>query len=369
MDIDLIKFKDSNYKLKKINYICECGYETNHRDKINRHINRKTPCVAGTDMSKINIDDLCIKGDWNIINSMTPDEKKNRIRHFRLQRDLTNRCLDNENIIEFARNRIHCMKSNSKQRGHEFNEFWNIENVVEYLNSNRVYKVDTSIGQFEFPLKLSNGHYNSASFDRICDNFGYNIDNIELRPFFLNTPRKLTTEQIRQVPLLRENPQSTEILQQYVSKYKKYFTRMARAIKYRCDEKKERNVTFDFNSVENCADVILNKYIRQGGRCAYSYIPIYPSENNPSTLSIERIDPTKSYNDDNMILIVVGLNSSIGGQFRSKYISEEYRQKCINAATFNQEYWDKSTLLTTEIKDKIKEVIEHDKQLIINLFK
>ena len=43
---------------------------------------------------------------------------------------------------------------------------------------------------------MKSGYHNTASFDRIDDSLAYTEDNIEIRPHFLNTPFKLTTQNI-----------------------------------------------------------------------------------------------------------------------------------------------------------------------------
>jgi hypothetical protein len=89
-----------------------------------------------------------------------------------------------------------------------------------------------------------------------------------------------------------------------------------------------------------------NKYIEQGGRCAYSKIPIYPIQKHKYMMSAERKNPLLGYIEDNIILVVIGLNCPLSGQFLNEDISEEQRELALTSVLFNQEYWDISTLLT-----------------------
>jgi hypothetical protein len=43
-------------------YRCLCGYESDHKNHIKKHLNRLIPCMKDKEMSKINIDNLVIQG-------------------------------------------------------------------------------------------------------------------------------------------------------------------------------------------------------------------------------------------------------------------------------------------------------------------
>ena len=140
---------------------------------------------------------------------------------------------------------------------------------------------------------------------------------------------------------------------------------MANSAKRNCLKSKENHKTFDFKTVKEGAIFLIKKYIEQGGRCAYTNIPIYPEVNNCYKISPERVNPTKGYSEDNIILIVVGLNGRLSGQYLNKNISEEQKQLALEAGKFNQEYWDTCTKMTIEIKKHCNEAREYGKQILL----
>jgi hypothetical protein len=112
---------------------------------------------------------------------------------------------------------------------------------------------------------------------------------------------------------------------------------------------------------------LIQQYIEQGGRCYYSNIPINLLHNDIFTTSIERKDPTKSYSRDNIVLIVVGLNYGIKGQFLNPHLSDEEQHNALNAAIFNQKYWDEYTLVNLDT-EKMKNAINHDRNYMRTKF-
>lgn len=60
---------------------CECGYTTDQGANIKTHLKRKNSCVPGKDMSKIDVNDLCIerKREPKVnLSNLTEEEKHQR---------------------------------------------------------------------------------------------------------------------------------------------------------------------------------------------------------------------------------------------------------------------------------------------------
>jgi hypothetical protein len=334
-------------------YKCPCGYETNRKYSMERHITRKK-CI---NLSIISIDSLNSepkREDWS---SLTEEEKAEKKKEYRLNRSSLGSMSDDR----FARYTLNKLKLYSKRRGHEPPN-WSVEKVLEILKANAVYKVETHNGILEFPMMLTNGYFNSASVDRIDNNIGYIEGNYELRPHFLNNLYKITGEDIKNIIIMREQSLSDEELLEIVEilkdrslKNTNFFYNMASSAKKHSTDKK----TFDFKTIEECSNFLVEKYIEQGGRCAYTNIPIYPVINHKYKASIERKNPLESYNKDNIILITVELNGQPAGQCKNEDISEEQRQLSLEAGIFNQIYWDECTKFTKETRlicDQIREI-------------
>jgi len=112
-------------------------------------------------------------------------------------------------------------------------------------------------------------------------------------------------------------------------------------------------------------EFLLRLFILQGGRCKYSYIPIFPYSLHPYKISVERINPLKGYSKNNIALIVVGLNGRPAGQFKNLHLTENQKQIALDAGKFNQEYWNTCTKLTTDIEEKCKKVRDYDRQILL----
>ena len=185
-------------------------------------------------------------------------------------------------------------------------------------------------------MMLTNGYHNSASFDRIRDDDEYREDNIEIRPRFLNTQYKLTTQDLRELVLLRENAQDKlELITiaKYINEYNtlNFFYDLAEGIKQHSNERK----TFEFKLINECAYFLIKKYVNQGGRCFYSQIPMYPEVNYQYKISPERLNPTGPYSQENIVLIIIELNGPLSGQYLNKNLTEEQRQEALEAGQFN----------------------------------
>ena len=356
-------------------YRCECGTESDNRYNMRQHLNKEKFLHRGKDMSKVDIDSLCISRITKDLSGLTQEEKKQRQKEQIKAHDFKRGTLASKLELDYAKDKFKSIKKHSEGRNHELPSFWSPETVLSLLEKNRTYKVKTSIGLFEFSTVLTNGYHNSAVLDRIDDDIGYKLDNIEIRPHFLNTPRKLSTDDIKEIPILRETPRTDKELDDIVYQINlqplgnNFFYFKACEIKNNCriPTRKERNITFDFKSLEECRAFLVEQYIKQGGRCYYTNIPIFQQKNTKHSISVERLDPTKSYNKDNIVLIAVELNFPPKGQVYNKTISDGDRLKAIEAATFNQKYWDECTLLTEERRRKCEEAKEHDKKILEEL--
>lgn len=334
-------------------YECKCGYRTDHKNHMKKHLNRVTSCgFSDTQLIGLNMS----------LSSLSSDKKKER-QLLQISKNKTRQnLLGNMEITQYANYILKNMKGNSKLRGHD-EVLWTNDDIIKLLEDNNPYKVrDTLLGDIEFPMKLSNGFHNSASFDRINDNLGYSKDNIEIRPYFLNTQFKLDTQDLKKIIELREQFQTLEELTE-MSKIinsfdsKNFFYKLANSAK-------KRNKSFNFIDIRQCGLFLIKKYIEQGGRCLYSNIPIYPKTNHKYRISIERKDPSKGYNRDNIVLIVVGLNGKPSGQFLNQNLTEEERKIALKFGIFNQTYWDTCTKMTDDIDKKCKNAREYGKKIL-----
>jgi hypothetical protein len=356
-------------------YRCECGVESDNRYNMKKHLIRKTSCIKGKDMSVIDVDFLCVSRITKDLSILTSDEKKQRQKEQIKQHDFNRGILGNLTDLTYAKEKLKSMKKASKERKHILPTFWSSETVLSLLQKNQIYKVDTNIGIFEFPTILANGYLNSAVLDRINDDIGYKLDNIEVRPHFLNTPYKLSTDDIKQIPILREIPRTLDELEEieYMINmqplHKNFFYNKAHDImkNTKIKTREKRGITFDFESIEECRQFLVEQYVKQGGRCYYTNIPIVQDKEDIFMISTERLDPTKSYNKNNIVFVVIGLNFPPKGQIYNKQINEEQLKIAIDAAIFNQEYWDRCTLLTSERKKKCEEAKEHDRKILKEL--
>jgi hypothetical protein len=119
-----------------------------------------------------------------------------------------------------------------------------------------------------------------------------------------------------------------------------------------------KGIEFDFSDNKELQRYLFNLFIEQGGRCAYLGIPIYPIKNHKYKMSIERIDPTKGYNRNNIALIVSSLNGRPIGRYNNKNITDEERIIAVKtgALGFNLDKFNEWTLLTSERLQKINEL-------------
>jgi len=380
---------------KKIRvFRCECGLEMVAKAHIQRHLNAKRSCNKEKNMSLINVETLITYVD-KLQEKKTPQSFEGLTQEKRKEKELErNRKADNTRYLKQSsfgymseyqyasyvqQNTIQgTVKRNKKLKENNLPIHivppWSKTETLKILQDNIVYKIhDTIVGTLEFPLRLTNGYFNSASIDRIDDSKGY-IDNYEIRPQFLNCLYKLTTDNLKELVKIREEKQTIDELNKIskIIKNKKHHENFFRCLAHSCktvllNKDKSRNLTFDFESEEECLKFIIQQYIKQGGRCAYSNVPIYPSIKHKFKVSVERVNPRLSYNKNNMILIVVGLNTRPCGQFLNEKLTEEQREIALQNGKFNQDYWDTCTKLTSERKQRCDETKEHDKNYLLSL--
>ena len=343
-------------------YRCPCGYETKELGHMRRHLNKQKLCNFNKNRM-LNVDDLFF-GEKRItedLSHLTVEEKHKRLLQQCLNNTTKYHMLGNMTIEQLAKKIIACMKDSTHRRDHE-DVLWTKEDMVKILEDNKIYIIsDTILGNLEFPMMLTNGYHNTVSFDRINNNIGYSKNNIEIRPRFLNTTYKLTTQDIKNLVEIREQKQNLQELINIskninlVCNNSNFFYKLAKGAKEGCSRSKEKHKTFDFINIKECVLFLIKKFIEQGGRCAYSNIPIYPEASHKFKISPERIDPTKGYSSYNITLIVVGLNGPLSGQYLNKNLTEEERQVALEAGKFNQEYWDTCTKMTPDIRLRCEE--------------
>jgi len=167
-------------------------------------------------------------------------------------------------------------------------------------------------------------------------------------------------EQKQTIEELTSNAQTINIFNS-----KNFFYLKAKDAKHNANKK--NRFDFCFKTINECAKYLISLYIDQGGRCAYSSIPIYPTIKHKYRISIERINSLGNYEPGNIVLIVAAFNCPPSGQMRNVNLTDEQRQLALKKGSFNQEYWDTCTLLTPERKLKCIEAKEYGKTILQTL--
>jgi hypothetical protein len=315
-------------------YKCECGHETNKKYSMKIHLNRKISCMTNKNMSIININTLCVSRINTNLSHLTIEEKKTREKEMKKQRNIKRNfkeySIGGMTEIQYASRLLKNMKKRINENKLSIHD-WTVETFLKLLQQNTIYKIITMYGILEFPMVLTNGYHNSASIDRIDDNEGYILSNIEIRPHFLNTRYKLSTKDLKTIIESKLINSFQEININY-----KYFYILANHAK-----QNKRKINFDFNSIKECTEFLIELFKQQNGKCHYSKIPIYAIHNHKYRISIERLDSTKSYNKNNIVLIVVGLNNRPSGQYKNIHLTIQQKEFASKVGSFNQEYWNK----------------------------
>lgn len=352
-------------------YECDgCDFKTIGRQGMKKHLLILNPCMErdlSTDLKLYEyIESLITERKKQNLSNLTEEEKKEKHREQTMTFLKKNGKLGGKDINQFASGLLRHMNFGAEKRGHDISR-WTTEDIIRILENNKIYNVhNTILGTIQFPLMLTNGYHNTATFDRINDNLGYSINNVEIRPHFLNTTYKLTTDDIRNVIKLRQeirNEQELIDIAKYINNYDSHsaFYRLANDGQ-RSDRKHSTN---EFDTIRKYGLFFVKTFIEQGGRCVYLNIPIFPYLKHKYKMSKERKNPLIGYTKENTILIVVGLNGKPAGQFLSEHLTDEEREIALRAGIFNQEYWDECTKMTPEIAKKCEEVRQLDRKILI----
>lgn len=348
-------------------YKCVCEwFETPRKGDMRRHLQRYG-CIDEED-----IDILCSTRKNRDLSHLDKEDRQDLWKKENREKDQIRACPGGRDENEFITDLFHGMKLHSKRRGHSEPEFTKDE-LLQFVKEKQVYRVKTDIGNIEIPLLLTNGYINSVSMDRICNDEGYTKDNVRVIPYFLNVEdeqfSKINPHDWKEIVILREQDRTAEELTKIINiiKSNKSTDFLSRLAQNAYHNSLRKGIEFDFVDYKELRRFLINKFIDQGGRCAYLGIPIYPIKNHKYKMSIERIDPTKGYERNNIALIVSSLNGRPIGRYNNKNISDEERQEAVNAGTlgFNIDNLDQWTLLTPERK-KILEGFKEKERNIIN---
>lgn len=353
-------------------YECPCGYKSKEKSHMKRHMNKKKLC-GFTDNKDVENFFIGKKRISENISHLSNEEKKERLLTQCTITSTKYNKYGNMNEHQLSKKILHSLKNCSIRRKHG-EVYFSDEDIIKLLNDNKVYVVhNTILGDIEFPMILTNGYYNTPSFDRIDDEKQYSYDNIEIRPHFLNTTYKLTTNCIKELIKLREEDRNTQELINIAKNISilhsndNFFYTNAKSIKQSSkSRKKERNFEFNFKNLKELTYFLISLYIKQGGRCAYTNVPIYPEKLHKFKLSPERINPMLGYSKENLVLIVVGLNGPVSGQYLNKNLDNEEQIDAMNVGKFNQKYWDDCTKMTENLFRVCNDIKENEKIILLN---
>ena len=350
-------------------YKCLCGFETSLRGDITRHIKRKTPCSPN--LESVTVDDLCIERTRKIaqdLSNLTLDEKINLNRERTKKRNLNKYKLNGRTEIEFANYLLSNMIQNSKKRNYDIPEL-NKKDILIFLHENNVYKANTSLGVIEIPLILSNGHFNSASIDRIDNKKGYLKDNIKVIPLFLNTNEarmsKILQNDWNEIIKIREYTRDMDTLQQIADTINN--NPISTSMFYRLSHSAykhsiQSNITYDFKLKHELMKFLVEKFVEQAGRCKYLNVPLsIGTDTCKYKMSIERINPNNGYTRNNIALII----SSLNGQPAGKRKNEDAVKT--GALGMNIDKLNEWTFLTKNIMEKIEKIKDKESDILTSL--
>ena len=388
----LTDYDEINKKMDTL-YKCEnCKYETNSRANIRRHFQgkRNEECIPEyIDDIELYINTLLVREKkYTDLSGLTVEEKEKHHKNKQQEYDFKKGLLGSKNELQYARQLLYNTNHNSISRNQEEPEWKTAEDVLKILQENQIYELtDTIYGTIQIPLKITNGYYNSAVFDRIDNDKSYSRDNIKIVPHFLNVEdnkfSKLLDEDLREILKIREelNDNLDELKQIADDINNKpfsqtFFCKLAYDAYHHSNDRK----IFGFESVADLNIFIIEKFVEQGGLCPYLCIPIYPETKHKYKISLERKNPLLGYTKENTILIVAGLNGKPPGQYLNKteFMTDELREDAVKNGSlyFNIENLHEWFKLTKERKIKynkikktrsllLKSLIDFDK-LIIN---
>jgi hypothetical protein len=275
------------------------------------------------------------------------------------------------------------------------------EAFSKFLFSVDTYIVETSCGTMYFPMVFTNGFYNTASPDRIRDNSvvhpskqehsalegddgvctAYSLDNLQIRPTFMNSPYALKDDDFRSLTRSRNIPQSLDQLNYVATVINDsscdthspgfgFFCKLASHAKFNTKAKKgSRKIMYHLHDRPSiAAKDLLRMYIEQGGRCAYTNVPIIPHTSARCfKISLERIDPCGHYELSNLVLIAAGFNTRPPGQYSSADLSDQEKREAMLFGCWNQTYWDRCTLVDRITREKMFTSKAHDQKILERL--
>lgn len=251
------------------------------------------------------------------------------------------------NLIYFG------MQSSSKKRKMEMKitkQEW-----FELANDQDTYEPQGT--SFVFKLKRERGWFNTLSCDRIDDSKEYILDNIQARPHILNSVKSLNDPDFVVLDKKRYEERIESELKTIVDNFNN-------EIKRHPVQGKLYNMSTKYGklldmSVTKFISWLTKMFIQQGGRCAYTGMPMNLEKSNCFGVCMTRKVKCDGWEKENCCLIIEGLNNKHSGR------RGEDRQTIINGS-FNQEYWNESTNSDVE---RIEKVREHDRKILEKLFK
>ena len=324
------------------------------------------------------IEDLCIERTMfqENLSHLSEEEKKKRFKkrskELNKQRNFKLGNPGGHNEVQFTKKLYKSMKWDSKMRNHEPPKITE-EELLEMLETDK-YVIDTDIGKIELPMKITNGYFNSASPDRIDNEKGYFKENIRIIPLFLNVNdkrmSKINHNDWNEIVKIRENPRNPKELIEIAQNLnnsaisKTFFYQLAHSA---CNHSKQSGgwKIFGFRNHQDFFIFLIEKFIEQGGRCAYLKIPIYPEVFHKYKASVERLNVLKGYTKENTILILSSLNSKPAYQ---QNLNDEQKQKAVELATvgFNIDKLDSWSLLVEKRKKRVENLIRNEKCILEN---
>lgn len=179
----------------------------------------------------------------------------------------------------------------------------------------------SAISPKSFTMSPERGPY-QISLDRIDDSKGYTKNNVRFVCWVFNSVPKWTSTKFhffQQKPGLQRrhtDPHISAWLQKgglAPRKIQQFFNSLQNGVKHR-NKKFKKQGRFGAQEMDTDhweVNYLLDLYVRQKGRCAYSDLPIYPITNRPDwKVSVERLDPHKPYRKENIVLIAFEFNTS-----------------------------------------------------------
>jgi len=256
-----------------------------------------------------------------------------------------------QNTLQRARRLLTGMKARTKKHNKSYpTNPWNApeftpEDIVEIARKTPEYVVNETI---RFPLLWTNGSRYSASPDRIDDALGYTKANVSWRPVLLNAPLAWRSEEIIETrsASISDAPDdwkrdveamlASTTIATHASLMWSFYERAGGALErnlYKYGITKE-------DGKRKLAALFLKKFVEQGGRCFYSNRPMtFKRGYSRNKMSPERLDATKPYSEENVVLICVALNASPGKEHTRGALTEEQRRVVGKTRSIDRGEW------------------------------